>query len=123
MTVPMHYMTRPSHNPTEGEKLIDLLGGVRYLSQKISIKNPYGVEPVNGVFTIEFGKGIRRPNAPNMFTVEMTSSGDYDIIFYRKMKGQKTLTSSQKDVRGSDLKKVMLKEINLPKTKSWTGRW
>lgn len=119
----MHYMTRPSSNPTEGEKLIDLLGGVRYLSQKISIKNPYGVEPVNGVFTIEFGKGIRRPNAPNMFTVEKTSSGNYDLIFYRKMKDQKTLISSQKDVLGSDLKKVMLKEIDPPKTKNWTGRW
>tara|TARA_B000000557_G_scaffold244163_1_gene225558 strand:+ start:256 stop:690 length:435 start_codon:yes stop_codon:yes gene_type:complete len=121
--VPLQHMTRPSSNPSEGEQLIDLLGGVRYLSRKISIKNPYGVEPVNGVFTIEFGKGIRRPDAPNMFTVEMNSSGNYDMIFYRKMKGQKTLISTQKNVSANNLKKVMLKEIDPPKTKNWTGRW
>lgn len=117
--VPLQHMTRPSLNLTEGEKLLKLLGGVRYLSKKISIKNPYGVEPVNGVFTIEFGKGIRRPDAPNMFTVEMNSSGNYDMIFYQKMGGQKTLISSQKNVPEGNLKKVMLKEIEPPKTKRW----
>ena len=124
--VPLQHMTRPESNLSEGKQIVELLGGVRYLSKKIRLKNTLNLgwdRMDNGVLTLEFGKGIRRPDAPNMLTIEMNSLGNYDMIFYRNMKGQKTLISTQKNVPANNLKKAMLKEIDPPKTKNWTGRW
>ena len=120
--VPLQHMRHPESNLSEGEQIVKLLGGVRFLSKKIGLKNTlnFGWDSMDdGVLTLEFGKGVRRPDAPNMLTIEMNSSGNYDMIFYRKMGGQKTLISAQKNVSEGNLKRVLLKEIDPPKTKRW----